>query len=56
MKWTIGRAESCFVIMADYPASHANKLQGEIQDACEYLIYDRMRPWVFVHKCVTIMT
>lgn len=55
-KWTISRAESYFVIMPDYPAIHANKLQGEIKDACEYLIYDRMKSWVFVRNCVTIMT
>lgn len=29
MKGTFSHAESYFVILVDYPASHANKLQGE---------------------------
>lgn len=28
-KGTFSRAESYFVILVDYPASHANKLQGK---------------------------
>lgn len=49
-KWAFSPAESYSAVVADYPASRAHKLQGGEKDLPECLIYDRMRPWVFVHN------